>query len=121
MIRSIWLGLAAAAGLALAFLLFPSTYAEELTSGEVTVRLTDTRTGGIDVSVRVPARTSEVTLFATMPGMGHMTPAIIAERKTPGVFRATGELFSMTGEWVLTVEVDGEPVTFDITVDQGDR
>lgn len=87
-----------------------------LGQGDVTVRLDKAGTGTVAAQVEVPADVAAVSLYATMPRMGHMTPEVVAAREQPGRFRATGELFSMTGRWVLTVRVDDEIVTFDITV-----
>lgn len=104
-----------------AFLLWPSSAAEpvRLSGSGVTVRLDTASTGTVRVRVDVPRRTTAVSLFATMPRMGHLTPEIKATPEKPGTFAAEGRLFSMPGVWELTVRVDDADVTFDsIIVEQ---
>jgi hypothetical protein len=83
-----------------------------------TVLLDRAGTGTVAAQVEVPPDVAAVSLHATMPRMGHLTPEVVAERERPGRFRATGELFPMAGRWELTVRADDETVTFDITVGQ---
>jgi choline dehydrogenase-like flavoprotein len=115
--RVVLLAVAVAAAVT-AFLLWTSPGAEpvRLSRSGVTVRLDGARTGTVGVQVDVPTRVTAVSVFATMPTMGHMTPEIDATQQEPGTFAATGELFSMPGVWELTVRVDGTVVTFDVIV-----
>lgn len=105
-----------AAALLLVFTLSPDAEPVRLSRSEVTVRLDEARTGSISVLVEVPARVRAVSLFTTMPQMGHVTPQITARQEKPGLFRTTGELFPMAGPWELTVRADDAVVTFTITV-----
>jgi hypothetical protein len=88
----------------------------ELSRSGVTVRLAEARAGTIAAQVEVPPEVAALSLFATMPQMGHVTAEITATRDKPGLFRATGELFSMAGVWELSVRADSRVVTFEITV-----
>jgi hypothetical protein len=88
-----------------------------LSRSGVTVVLDKANTGTVAAEVQVPDGVAAVSLSATMPEMGHMTPEIIAKQEQPGRFRATGELFPMAGVWELTVRADREAVTFELTVD----
>ncbi|WP_329429395.1 FixH family protein [Streptosporangium sp. NBC_01495] len=54
-----------------------------------------------------PAAVAEVSVFAVMPHMGHITAEIPARRERPGRFVARGELFTMAGVWEIAVRVDG--------------
>ncbi|WP_329083867.1 FixH family protein [Streptosporangium sp. NBC_01469] len=54
-----------------------------------------------------PAAVAEVSVFAVMPHMGHITTEIPARRERPGRFVARGELFTMAGVWEIAVRVDG--------------
>ncbi|MEU4762449.1 FixH family protein [Actinosynnema sp. NPDC023794] len=101
---------------ALAFTSSPDAAPVRLGQDGVTVLLDQVGTGTVAAQVEVAVDVAAVSLYATMPRMGHMTPEVVAERERPGRFRATGEFFSMTGPWVLTVRADDEIVTFDITV-----
>lgn len=103
---------------ALLFTLLPGTEDPlRLSRSRVTVLLDKASTGTIAVEVEVPAHVTAVSLSATMPQMGHMTPETVAKQEQPGRFGATGELFPMAGLWELTVRADREVVTFEITVD----
>nr|WP_042180463.1 hypothetical protein [Kibdelosporangium sp. MJ126-NF4]CEL14405.1 hypothetical protein [Kibdelosporangium sp. MJ126-NF4]CTQ88770.1 hypothetical protein [Kibdelosporangium sp. MJ126-NF4] len=90
--------------------------AVDLSRSGVTVRLDKAATGTVAAQVEVPADTTAVSLFATMPQMGHMTGEIVARPEKPGLFQAEGELFTMAGPWELGVRVGSQVVTFDITV-----
>jgi hypothetical protein len=87
-----------------------------LSRSGVTVSLDKANTGTIAAEVEVPDGVAAVSLSATMPQMGHMTPEIVAKQEQPGRFRVTGELFPMAGMWELTVRADREVVTFELTV-----
>ena len=116
--RPVLLVIAAGLIAALAFALPNLTRAEpgSLSRSDVTVRLAEATTGTVAVEVEVPAEVAAVSLFATMPHMGHTTAEITATRVRPGLFRADGELFSMPGSWELHVRADARLVTFEITV-----
>ncbi|WP_433260585.1 hypothetical protein ACQPZF_24515 [Actinosynnema sp. CS-041913] len=92
----------------------PDAEPVRLSHSGVTVQLDKAGTGSVTARVEVSAQA--VSLFATMPAMGHLTPEIIATPEEPGSFRASGELFPMTGRWELSVRADSRVVTFDITV-----
>lgn len=102
---------------ALLFVSAPDAGPLRLNQADTTVLLDKASTGTVAAQVEVPADVAAVSLFATMPRMGHMTPEVVAEQEQPGRFRVTGELFPMAGRWELTVRADDEIVTFDITVD----
>lgn len=50
-----------------------------------------------------PAAAEEVMLVPVMAEMGHSLPALRGEAEAPGRWRASGELFSMAGEWEVDV------------------
>jgi hypothetical protein len=102
---------------ALSFTLLPGADPLRLSRSGVTVSLDKASTGAVAAEVEVPAAVVAVSLSATMPQMGHMTPETVAKQQQPGRFRATGELFPMAGLWELTVRADREAVTFEITVE----
>ncbi|MFC0104786.1 FixH family protein [Kibdelosporangium aridum] len=111
--------LAAAGVVAIALLLLtvlPSAEPVRLTSSDVTVQLDKATTGTVVAQVETPPGVAAVSVFATMPRMGHLTGEITAVREKPGLFKATGELFSMPGLWELSVRADVRVVTFEITV-----
>jgi hypothetical protein len=108
---------AVVAAAAVLFTLLPGADPLRLSRSGVTVSLDRASTGAVAAEVEVPADVAAVSLSATMPQMGHMTPETVAEQQQPGRFRATGELFPMAGLWELTVRADREVVTFEITVD----
>lgn len=116
--RPVLLAVAGAAIVAAVVLLVTSPSAEptSFSRSGVTVRLDRASTGTVSVQVDVPTRVRAVSLFATMPRMGHMTPEIDATQEEPGLFLATGALFSMSGVWELTVRADGTTVTFEVIV-----
>jgi hypothetical protein len=70
----------------------------------------------LDVEVVGESAAEQLVVDATMPSHGHgMTTLPVATLEEDGAFRVEGLLFHMTGEWVLTVEVDGDEVaSFDI-------
>ncbi|MBB5957193.1 hypothetical protein FHS29_003786 [Saccharothrix tamanrassetensis] len=114
---ALWLvAVAVAVAVVTVLLLATSPGAEpvRLDRSGVAVQLDKAGTGSVNAQVEVPAQT--VSLYATMPRMGHLTPEIAATQEKPGLFRATGELFSMAGLWELAVRADGRVVTFEITV-----
>ena len=53
-----------------------------------------------------PVDADEVVVTPVMTEMGMTRPALVADELEPGRYRATGELFSMLGEWNLTVRVE---------------
>lgn len=110
--------IAAGVLVALAFVLLTPSRAEpvELSRDGVTVRLAGATTGVVAAEVEVPHEVTAVSLFATMPQMGHLTAEITAARDGPGLFRADGVLFSMPGRWELHVRADARVVTLEITV-----
>ncbi len=117
--RPVLWAIAVAVAIVVAVLLFTTSPGAEpvrLSRSGVTVQFDKAGTGRVSARIEVPAQVTAVSLFATMPQMGHLTPQISATREEPGLFRATGELFSMPGRWELTVQVDGAAVTFEILV-----
>jgi hypothetical protein len=88
-----------------------------LSRSGVTVVLDKASTGTIAAEVEVADGVVAVSLSATMPQMGHMTPEIVAKQEQPGRFLVTDELFPMAGLWELTVRAGREVVTFQLTVD----
>jgi hypothetical protein len=48
---------------------------------------------------------AQVELHASMPEMGMVGPAVLAEQIAPGRYEASGELFTMLGDWTITVRV----------------
>lgn len=87
-----------------------------LSRSGVTVRLDRAAIGRVDAVIEAPESTNAVSVFATMPQMGHVMPPIVATKDGPGRYRASGELFSMRGRWELSVQVDGVTVTFEVVV-----
>ena len=116
--RPIVLVIALAVVAAVVVLLSALTGAEpvRLNRDGITVQLDRAGTGTVTAQVEVPPEVTAVAMHATMPQMGHLTPEVVAIRETPGVFRATGELFAMAGRWELTVRADDTAVAFEITV-----
>ncbi|ALG10880.1 hypothetical protein [Kibdelosporangium phytohabitans] len=96
--------------------MLPGASAVDVSRSGITVRLDKAVTGTVVARVQTPAQVTAVSLFATMPQMGHLTGEITAVKEKPGLFRAEGELFSMSGPWELGVRADGQVVTFEITV-----
>ncbi|MGP4095353.1 hypothetical protein [Nonomuraea sp. KM90] len=73
-----------------------------------TVLIEDPAPGPGTVEVVVNAGDADtVTLSAVMADMGHSTPELAAAEREPGRFVATGELFSMSGVWELSIRLDG--------------
>ncbi|CAM3314952.1 FixH family protein [Kibdelosporangium persicum] len=116
--RPIVLVLALAVVAAVVVLVTALTGAEpvRLSREGITVQVDRPGTGTVTAQVEVPPEVKAVAMHATMPQMGHLTPEVVATREKPGVFRATGELFAMTGRWELTVRADETVVKFEITV-----
>ena len=75
-----------------------------------TIEITDSRGDPVDAS--------QVVVTPVMARMGMTRPALVADELEPGRYRATGELFSMLGEWRLTVRVEkagaGDEATFTV-------
>ncbi|MCE7003775.1 FixH family protein [Kibdelosporangium philippinense] len=94
----------------------PGAKPVRLVRADLTVQLDKASTGTVVAQVETPPEVAAVSMFATMPQMGHLTGEITAIREKPGLFRATGELFSMAGRWELGVRADGRVVTFEIPV-----
>src|SRR5262245_48779153 len=63
-----------------------------------TIEVTDARGDPVDAD--------EIVLTPVMAEMGMTRPALVADEIEPGRYRATGELFSMLGEWILNVRID---------------
>jgi hypothetical protein len=67
-----------------------------------------------------PVEAEAVIVAPSMADMGHAAPELVAERQGDGSYRAVGELFSMRGEWLLSVVVrrggSSETLQFPITV-----
>lgn len=95
--------------------MLPGASSVDVSRSGVTVRIDQATTGTVVARVTAPPDVAAVSLFATMPQMGHMTGEITAVREGPGRFRAEGELFTMPGRWELTVRAGGV-VSFEITV-----
>jgi hypothetical protein len=68
-----------------------------------------------------PVDADEVVVTPVMTEMGMTRPALVADELEPGRYRATGELFSMLGEWTLTVRVEAagadDEATFTVEAD----
>ncbi|RSM90748.1 hypothetical protein DMH04_04660 [Kibdelosporangium aridum] len=96
--------------------ILPRARPVRLVRSGLTVQLDKASTGTVAAQIEAPPDVTAVSLFATMPQMGHMTGEITATREGPGLFRGTGELFSMAGLWELSVRADGRVVTFEVTV-----
>jgi len=75
-----------------------------------TIEITDTRGDPVDAD--------QVVVTPVMAEMGMTRPELVADEIGPGRYRATGELFSMLGEWRLTVRVEkagaGDEATFTV-------
>ena len=69
-----------------------------------------------------PVAADQVVLASVMRQMGMAAPEATAQPVAPGRYRATGEFFSMIGEWEVDVRVDAggteEVATFKIPVTQ---
>ena len=69
-----------------------------------------------------PVAADKVVLTSVMHQMGMAAPETDAQSIAPGRYRATGEFFSMIGEWELDVRVSAggaeEVATFKIPVTQ---
>jgi hypothetical protein len=63
-----------------------------------TIQITDARGDPVDAD--------QVVVSPVMTEMGMTRPDLVADELEPGRYRATGELFSMLGEWNLTVRVE---------------
>jgi nitrogen fixation protein FixH len=67
-----------------------------------------------------PVSADSVIIAPSMVGMSHAQSELVATLAAPGLYRASGELFSMTGTWELAVAVRqgpiNETVTFTINV-----
>lgn len=63
-----------------------------------TIEVTDARGDPVDAD--------QVVVTPVMAEMGMTRPALVADEIEPGRYRATGELFSMLGEWTLTVRIE---------------
>jgi hypothetical protein len=48
---------------------------------------------------------AQVELRTSMPGMGMVGPSVLVERTGPGRYEASGDLFTMLGDWTITVRV----------------
>ncbi len=68
-----------------------------------------------------PVDADQVVVTPVMAEMGMTRPALVADEIEPGRYRATGELFSMLGEWTLTVRVEragaDDEATFTVEAD----
>jgi len=68
-----------------------------------------------------PVDADQVVDTPVMTEMGMTRPALVADELEPGHYRATGELFSMLGEWTLTVRVEAagtdDEATFTVKAD----
>jgi YtkA-like len=69
-----------------------------------------------------PVAADQVVLASVMRQMGMAAPEAVAQPVASGRYRATGEFFSMIGEWEVDVRVDAggteEVATFKIAVTQ---
>jgi hypothetical protein len=69
-----------------------------------------------------PVAADQVVLASVMRQMGMAAPETIAQSTAPGRYQATGEFFSMIGDWELDVRVGAggteEVATFTIPVTQ---
>jgi hypothetical protein len=78
-----------------------------------TIEITDARGEPVDAD--------QVVVTPVMAEMGMTRPALVADELEPGRYRATGELFSMLGEWTLTVRVEragaDDEATFTVEAD----
>ena len=78
-----------------------------------TIEITDSRGDPVDAS--------QVVVTPVMARMGMTRPALVADELEPGRYRATGELFSMLGEWTLSVRVESagahDVATFKVDAD----
>lgn len=78
-----------------------------------TIEITDSRGDPIDAE--------EVVVTPAMASMGMTGPTLAADEIEPGRYQATGALFTMLGEWTLTVRVEGagadDEATFTVETD----
>jgi len=78
-----------------------------------TIEITDARGDPVDAD--------QVVVTPVMPEMAMTRPELVADEIEPGRYRATGELFSMLGEWTLTVRVEragaDDKATFTVEAD----
>ncbi|HEU0041754.1 MAG TPA: FixH family protein [Jiangellaceae bacterium] len=78
-----------------------------------TIEVTDARGDPVDAD--------QVVVTPVMAEMGMTRPALVADEVEPGRYRATGELFSMLGEWTLTVRIESagadDEATFTVKAD----
>jgi hypothetical protein len=78
-----------------------------------TIEITDTRGDPVDAE--------QVVVTPTMAEMGMTRPTLVADEIEPGRYQATGELFTMLGEWTLTVRVESagadDEATFTVEAD----
>jgi hypothetical protein len=78
-----------------------------------TIEITDARGDPVDAD--------QVVVTPIMAEMGMTRPDLVADEIEPGRYRATGELFSMLGEWTLTVRVEkagaDDEATFTVKAD----
>lgn len=65
-----------------------------------------TATIGITDGDGRPVAAQQVTLSTFMTEMGMRGPTVVADEIEPSRYEATGDLFTMLGEWTLTVEIE---------------
>jgi hypothetical protein len=67
------------------------------------------RTATIEVTdaTRRPVAAEQVVLSAVMDEMDMSGPTVIARRVGDGRYEAEGEVFTMLGDWTVTVRVEG--------------
>lgn len=78
-----------------------------------TIEITDSRGDPVDAE--------EVVVTPAMAAMGMTGETLVANEIEPGRYRATGALFTMLGEWTLTVRVESagtdDEATFTVETD----
>ncbi|MFB6720893.1 FixH family protein [Kribbella sp. NPDC056345] len=107
-----------------AFLLWPTDEATTLTGRSdqhtVQLKLKELTTGPVEFDLTVvegsTTQLDAITLEPGMPGMGHATAPLTAQRGADGHYRGRGELFAMPGTWELTVRLGADTITITASV-----
>ncbi|GAB3921364.1 hypothetical protein GCM10029976_008310 [Kribbella albertanoniae] len=107
-----------------AFLLWPADEATTLTGRSdqhtVQLKLKELTTGPVEFELAVTdgstTQFDAITLEPGMPGMGHATTPLTAQRAADGHYRGHGELFAMPGTWELTVRLGADTITITASV-----
>ncbi|RZQ64473.1 hypothetical protein EWH70_10495 [Amycolatopsis suaedae] len=116
----VWLGVAGLVAVALlGWLLWPSAAAAptvlQTSTKHFGVRLTveDPKPGLNVIGIELtdpqgrPADARTVTVEPAMPRMGHALEPVPATAEAPGRYRATGTTLPMSGQWEITVAING--------------